>query len=988
MINSISFQTRARTIDHLGREQIADCPTAISELWKNSFDAYARKVELNIFDGDVPICSLVDNGHGMSRLEFEEKWLTVGTESKITGSPTTESDRNGLPVRPKQGQKGIGRLSCAALGSVLLLVSKRKNSSFVAALVDWRLFENPFLMLQDISFPVIDFDDKETLLELLPDMQEKLLSNIWGDGSDLVRDQRLKSAWESFNIQQENDGIELTSHLIESTKIAEHIDIKHLSTWEVWDSISDCGTSMFILGLHDDLKAQLSTDSIEDMDGPERRARESFLQTLSNFTDPFIKDEENSVGEFTNAIYAWNGKFCREIISDVKEFDISNIEELEHIVEGDIDEEGYFKGRVKAFGNWNEGVLIKPKVKYKTRKDSRFGSFSVRIASYEGISSKTSLPENLHAFYIEQSRWYTGLMLYRDGLRVMPYGREDNDYFEIEKRRSKNAGRYFWSNRRTFGRISISRSVNPNLKDKAGREGLIENRASKLFREIVEHILIEVADKYLGSKSESRSVALKDIAEEKNRLKAEADRKNLLKKQRRRIKSAINQNQEKLSQLVDQLNRFADEVKSGEPLENEQAATLTKEKIGQFISELDGYSLSPLPSSLGSVADAYKDYRRLELRARDITRQLDESVNKALSQLIKKSDYEVAMSVFKSKASQLQAAIRVLAKEGRDILANEQASFNLLVEERNRSYSLAMGEILEDLKLEKLSIETVLEALDNEYTRLHIENIQKLKPYVTALKSLKDQIDLEGLAIHSINEMERWKEEAGRLHQLAQLGITVEVIGHEIEGLDMTIGRGLKTIEHAEFNAQQRNAYINVLRAHESLSDKWRFLSPLKLSGDKTKIKITGQTIFDYVMDYFSDSFSRKDISFLASESFKKISLKEQPARLYPVFINLVNNARYWVAVSTGVEKKILLDFDGENVVVADNGPGVDTEDLDQLFTLFFTRKQRGGRGVGLYLCKQNLMMGSHTIRYETDDSNKVLPGANFMIGLKGVVSV
>lgn len=34
MVISAAFQTRARTIDHLGREQIADCPTAISELWK------------------------------------------------------------------------------------------------------------------------------------------------------------------------------------------------------------------------------------------------------------------------------------------------------------------------------------------------------------------------------------------------------------------------------------------------------------------------------------------------------------------------------------------------------------------------------------------------------------------------------------------------------------------------------------------------------------------------------------------------------------------------------------------------------------------------------------------------------------------------------------------------------------------------------------------------------------------------------------------
>ena len=55
MVISAAFQTRARTIDHLGREQIADCPTAISELWKNAYDAYARNVSLNIFDGNTPV---------------------------------------------------------------------------------------------------------------------------------------------------------------------------------------------------------------------------------------------------------------------------------------------------------------------------------------------------------------------------------------------------------------------------------------------------------------------------------------------------------------------------------------------------------------------------------------------------------------------------------------------------------------------------------------------------------------------------------------------------------------------------------------------------------------------------------------------------------------------------------------------------------------------------------------------------------------------
>lgn len=116
----------------------------------------------------------------------------------------------------------------------------------------------------------------------------------------------------------------------------------------------------------------------------------------------------------------------------------------------------------------------------------------MRIGTFEFTPGNSSLNDLQHAKFVEQAEKYAGFRIYRDGLRVMPYGRVDNDYFSIEERRSKHAGRYFWSSRRMFGRIAITRENNPNLKDKAGREGFIENRASKLFREIVEKNIIRL----------------------------------------------------------------------------------------------------------------------------------------------------------------------------------------------------------------------------------------------------------------------------------------------------------------------------------------------------------------------------------------------------------------------------------------------------------------------------------------------------------------
>ena len=45
------FRTRARTVDMLGRQQIAGIPTAISELFKNAHDAYADHVERQLAVG-------------------------------------------------------------------------------------------------------------------------------------------------------------------------------------------------------------------------------------------------------------------------------------------------------------------------------------------------------------------------------------------------------------------------------------------------------------------------------------------------------------------------------------------------------------------------------------------------------------------------------------------------------------------------------------------------------------------------------------------------------------------------------------------------------------------------------------------------------------------------------------------------------------------------------------------------------------------------
>lgn len=986
MTRHVTFQTRARTIDHLGREQIADCPTAISELWKNAYDAYAHNVSLHIFDGEIPVAALLDDGHGMSRNEFESKWLTVGTESKTNGFSLPEVDRNGLSERPKQGQKGIGRLSSAALGPLLLLLSKRENQDYVAALIDWRLFENPFIYLNDIRIPVLEFSHKNELSEALPLLFDQMMGNIWGDPDDLARNTRLTDAWQAFSDQEKLDGLEhSTQQKIEQTLINDVFRENHFSQWSVWTGASTHGTAMFIADIQYDLAIHLSTVPLTQADDTEKSTRERFFQTLSNFTDPFASENEQTIKDFTYSVTSWSGNTSREIIGPTREFDLRNLEDLEHIIEGNVDDEGYFRGRVKVFGKWIENYIIKPRHAYKTRKDSAFGPFHLRIGTSEVNYNSSSLNAVQHSHFLEQSERYGGFRIYRDGLRVMPYGRVDSDYFSIEERRSKNAGRSFWSNRRMFGRIAISREDNPNLKDKAGREGFIDNRASKLFREIIEKILIDSAESWFGSSAKTRTTSLEDIRDKKAQLKAEEDRSKLLSKERKRIRTAMNKNMSELTEMVSVLTEFQTNLAGRLSLNALEELQSLKQTTDDYAETLQAYSLSPVPPSLGRLEEDYRAYRREELRCKEIIREMTIAINQAITASTQQTDYEKAHEIYRSKLAAINNSITRYAARGKEMLARQQGEFDELIRHCREQYKLCMEESLEDLNLKKIALAPVLSRLDSEQQRVDIENAQKLSPYITALERINEQIDLESLAIHSMNETTRYRDEVARLHSLAQLGITVEIIGHELDGLDQELTYSLKALQQAQLLPAQLEHLARAVQSQSTLMEKLRFLSPLKLSGKKEIMVMRGTDIEKYVIGYFSSQLAATKVQINFTPSFRQLALMELPARIYPVFINLVNNALFWVQKTDDIQPAITLDCRGNEVWISDNGPGVDTDDLTNLFTLFFTRRQKGGRGVGLYLCKQNLMAGGHNIRYESQSMAGETKGAHFVITFKGI---
>lgn len=986
MVDSVAFKTRARTIDHLGREQIADCPTAISELWKNAYDAYAREVSLDIYDGEVPIAALSDDGHGMNRNEFEEKWLVVGTESKADGSEVPEEDRKGLQIRPRQGQKGIGRLSSAALGPLLLIISKRRTDRFVAALVDWRLFENPFLYLQDIELPIVEFDDKDEIFDLLPPMFDRLMGNLWGDGTDDARDSRIAVAWKSNNELERQEGRSLTSEEITQVIIGTTFTERHFRQWPLWSDKKDTGTVLLIGDISFDLTAQMDSYVNSDEESAVSQARKRFFETLSNFTDPFVDSEKHHndyiINDFKYSVTAWEGALSRPVISDDKTFDLKNLEGLEHVVSGEVNENGIFKGKIKAFGKWLDGeVTIIPKIGVPIRKNSKVGLFYLQIGTFERDASSTSLSKEVWNKVFERAQLYSGFMVYRNGLRVMPYGREDNDFFEIEKRRSLHAGREFWSNRRIFGRVAITRNNNPNLKDKAGREGIIDNKASKIFRDIVIEILKTTARRFFGGDSDIRKKELPELQKNKKQKEAQDAQKQIRARKRKDFRKNLKIFSEDISILLDKLETFGNNARTDQFPDNEIELLKLRDNLTETANHFRELNVGSPPGKLGPLEESYNEYRHKYNRIKSLLVQLNDTIVKKIEIVKPKSPREIAYSELSRNATFLQNRLRKWSQEARGILASEINRLSELVDDRNKTYHTEMLPLLEYLEYNRLTLTKVLDRLDKEKNKQDRENAELFESYISTLKNLQSSIDIETLVSFAMQESEEVRRELDRLNSLAQLGITVEIIGHEIEGLEMRITQGLRNMPDS---VQQSPQYHAVKTAHHMLIDRLRFLSPLKLSGEKIKTRITGEMIVSYIKDFFGEKLESRSIKLKATKAFLQFYVHEQVSRIFPVFINLVNNARYWVGFSKEDQKKILIDVLEDEIIISDNGPGVEDEDLDQLFSLFFTRKVRGGRGVGLYLCRANLAVGGHKIYYAVENVQKKLSGANFVIELKG----
>lgn len=142
-MDKLQFKISSALKDLVGKDLIRNDNIAIFELVKNSYDAFATKVEI-IFEKDKIV--IADNGKGMTLDDLNNKWLFLAYSAKKDGTEDSEEEkqksyRDNIN-RHYAGAKGVGRFSCDRLGANLTLTTKSlKDEKTQQLLIDWKEFE-------------------------------------------------------------------------------------------------------------------------------------------------------------------------------------------------------------------------------------------------------------------------------------------------------------------------------------------------------------------------------------------------------------------------------------------------------------------------------------------------------------------------------------------------------------------------------------------------------------------------------------------------------------------------------------------------------------------------------------------------------------------------------------------------------------------------------------------------------------------------------
>ncbi|MCG9793549.1 ATP-binding protein [Flavobacterium algicola] len=775
----MQFRTKARAVDLLGKGQIADLPTAITELWKNGYDAYADNLKAELYKKGYNGLSnsyftISDDGKGMSSSDILDKWLVLGTDSKSRAELEIESEDT-LWKRPriKAGEKGIGRLSVAYLGNPMLMLTKKIGYPLQALYFDWRLLENYNLFLDDINIPLKSVDNLDNLDFLFTVLKKEFLSNF-----DKETDLNDKDIWEGKQIMLKSEIIADTNQAILEAPVLENIS-------SFFNSDDSHGT--FFLTFNP-INQIIELSEIDD----DNRDENMFVITsLSGFTNPF-KEKTIDITTVVN-IYTKSEQYDLLTSSGnfftIKDFDLADV-----LISGKFDGNGGFKGQIRIYDQVIDYEYLNPR---KRRSASFYGEVPIELGYSQGEEKSSLLTEQQFTSLKAKSKLYGGLYIYRDEFRVLPYGRHNADFLNFEQRRNLRAGTYYFSYRRMFGYLGLERNRNPKLIDKSSREGLISNTQYQAFTNDIIGFFVTLAQDYFSTEAKE-SLFLnkkKEINDQNQALKADKARekkdkttftKSLnsypqqLEEYQKKYENLLSVLDEKLNGIhvtysevegiLDEIQKMDLEFKSLIPKipKHYKPTDPQKERLLNFENKLNNYIevITPKREDLNKKAQGKLEIRDLKI---DFTKKYNGYI----------SSLERALN---ENRQQLDDRFSFLSKDYRERAKRLIISLSANKEKR----------ISEIISKEQVSLYT--NEIEKHYYSLFEETEKTLFPLVDHIKRLTFDINQEEVEGAYKAQYDQMKYQWEQTRDTAQLGIAVEIIDHEFNQLYAKINNQISVL--------------------------------------------------------------------------------------------------------------------------------------------------------------------------------------------------
>lgn len=959
----MQFRTKARAVDLLGKGQIADLPTAITELWKNGYDAYADNLKTNLFkEGYIGLTKsyfiISDDGIGMSNTDILDKWLVLGTDSKSRAELETESE-NTLWKKPrvKAGEKGIGRLSVAYLGNPMLMLTKKMGYPLQALFFDWRLLENYNLFLDDITIPIQSVEKIESLDATFSELKKMFLVNF-----EKEKDFDKKPIWEGKQEELKLDIISETENAVLEEPILNNI-------FSFFDTDDAHGTMFLIFNPINQILelAENNDDDLED--------KKFVISSLTAFTNPF-KDNKVKIFTFFNihkGIESFDLLTSQGLFFNKKDFELADV-----YIKGEFDGNGNFSGKIRIYNQEIEYSYTNPR-----KKDKRafYGKVPIELGYSQGVEKSSNLTEAQFAQISKKVKEYGALYVFRDDFRVLPYGRENADFLKFEYRRSKRAGTYYFSYRRMYGYVEITRDRNPNLRDKSSREGLINNTQYRAFESDASNFFVALALDYFQTnpkfslfKDKKEEINAQNEALQADKVREKAE-KIAFTKSLNSYPQLLDEHQTKYENLINHLE---------EKLEN---INVSYSEVEEILDELQKMNLE-LKSLIPKVPKRYKPTETQIERLYYFENRLNsyvEYVSPKREELIKKAQEKLDIRDLKidftkrynSYISSLEKSLndnRLLLEEKFSYLTKDYSErANRLVNSLNENKDKILNSIIS-----KDQVIQFTEEIEKLYNNLSEEAGKTLLPLVEHVSRLSFDIDEELVQGAYKAQYDQMKYQWEQTRDTAQLGIAVEIIDHEFNQLYAKINNQIGILSKYEIVSSIKE-FAFLEKNFKQLEDKYALLSPLyRISGALTK-SVSCNVIYNYLQQFFENQIKEYNIKFDASESFKKHSIKIKEPVIHTVFINVINNAVYWMR---NKEPRIIkLDYliDSKEIIIANSGEKIPDYRLDKIFNLFYSQRPNG-RGIGLYLSKQSLNEASLDIYATNDENYNFLNGACFVI--------